>query len=99
RREWLGRARTPAEVHAHQWHPGARWCADELLRLFHDEASGGVFTTGVDAEELIVRPQDFFDNATPSENSLAADALLRLAAITGDPGYEDSPRAVVALLG
>ena len=31
-----------------------------------------------------MRPKDFEDNATPSENSLAAHALLRLAALTGD---------------
>ena len=61
-------------------------CADDLFRLFHDDESGGFFTTGSDAEALIVRPQDFFDNATPSENSLAADGLLRLAALTGDHG-------------
>ena len=37
---------------------------------------------------LIVRPKDYEDNATPSENSLAADALLRLAALTGETRYE-----------
>ena len=38
-----------------------------------------------DAEALVVRPKDFLDNATPSANSLAANGLLRLAALTGDP--------------
>ena len=52
--------------------------------LFADEERGGFFTTGTDAEALIVRPKDSQDNATPSENSLAADGLLRLAALTGD---------------
>ena len=33
---------------------------------------------------MILRPKDSQDNATPSENSLAADGLLRLAALTGD---------------
>jgi len=89
---------TLVEVDGPGWLREARWCADELLRLFHDPGSGGFFTTGTDAEALIVRPQDFFDNATPAENSLAADGLLRLAALTGDPGYEESPRAVLALL-
>ena len=60
-----------------------RWIAGDLLRLFHDDDAGGFFTTGVDAPALIVRPKDYEDNATPSENSLAADALLRLAALTG----------------
>ena len=86
---------TLAEVDDVSWLDAARWCADELFRLFHDEESGGFFTTGSDAEALIVRPQDFFDSATPSENSLAADGLLRLAAITGDATLEASPRQLL----
>ena len=89
---------TLAEVDSPAWITDARWCADELARLFADPESGGFFTTGNDAEALIVRPQDFFDNATPSENSMAADGLLRLAALTGDARYEESPRRVVGLL-
>jgi uncharacterized protein YyaL (SSP411 family) len=89
---------TLAEVDDVAWLTDARWCADELVRLFHDEQSGGFFTTGSDAEPLIVRPQDFFDNATPSENSLAADGLLRLAALTGDTALEDSPRRLLGQL-
>jgi uncharacterized protein YyaL (SSP411 family) len=91
---WL----TLAEVDDVAWLTRARECADELFRLFHDDESGGFFTTGSDAEALIVRPQDFFDNATPSENSLAADGLLRLAALTGDESLEASPRRLLAQL-
>jgi uncharacterized protein len=94
----LGATVTLAEVDDVAWLARAREYAGELVRLFHDEASGGFFTTGIDAEALIVRPQDFFDNATPSENSLAADGLLRLAAITGDPGLESGPRQLLSRL-
>jgi uncharacterized protein YyaL (SSP411 family) len=87
-----------AEVDDIAWLAAARDCADDLFRLFHDGETGGFFTTGSDAEALIVRPQDFFDNATPSENSLAADGLLRLAAITGDPALEESPRRFLTRL-
>jgi uncharacterized protein YyaL (SSP411 family) len=38
------------------------------------------------------------DNATPSGSSLAADALLRLAAFTGRGEYEDAARAAVSLV-
>ena len=89
---------TLAEVDDVAWLDQARWCAAELTRLFADEASGGFFTTGSDAEALIVRPQDLFDNATPSENSLAADGLLRLAALTGDEAYAAGPRRLLASL-
>jgi uncharacterized protein YyaL (SSP411 family) len=89
---------TLAEVDDVAWLAEAREVADELFRLFHDEQSGGFFSTGTDAEALIVRPQDFFDNATPSENSLAADGLLRLAALTGDDSLAESPRRLLGQL-
>ncbi len=90
---------TAAEFDDVTWLEDARAVAADLVRYFADPASGGVFTTGTDAEPLVVRPQDFFDNATPSENSLAADALLRLGAVTGDHGLVDEPRRLLALLG
>ena len=80
---------TMAEVDDPAWLADARPIVDDLIRLFEDEERGGFFTTGTDAETLIVRPKDVQDNATPSENSLAADALLRVAALTGDRRYED----------
>jgi uncharacterized protein len=79
---------TMAEVDDSSWLADARTVADELLRLFHDPDGRGFFTTGHDAEQLVVRPKDVFDDATPSANSLAANGLLRLAALTGDVRYE-----------
>jgi len=38
-------------------------------------------------EDLLFRPRDIQDNATPSGNSLAASALLLLAAYQGDGSY------------
>jgi len=80
---------TLAEVDDVSWLGDARTVADGLVDLFHDDERGGFFTTGTDAEALIVRPKDVQDNATPSENSLAANALLRLAALTGEATYEE----------
>ncbi|MDQ1468068.1 MAG: uncharacterized protein QOH10_2483 [Actinomycetota bacterium] len=84
----LGAVITLAELDDASWLDEATWIASDLLRLFHDDTDGGFFTTGVDAPALIVRPKDYEDNATPSENSLAAGALLRLAALTGEHRYE-----------
>jgi uncharacterized protein YyaL (SSP411 family) len=75
---------TLAEVDDVAWLADARHVGDELVRLFADDERGGFFTTGIDGDRLIVRPKDYQDNATPSENSLAASGLLRLAALTGD---------------
>jgi uncharacterized protein len=70
------------------WFERARELGDEMTRLFADRASGGFFQTGSDAEALLVRPRELYDNATPSGNSTAADVLLRLAAFTGNAEHE-----------
>ena len=90
---------TLAEVDDVSWLTDAQWVADELLRLFHDEKGGGFFTTGADAQPLIVRPKEYQDNATPAENSLAANGLLRLAAIGGVGRYEVPAAEVLGRLG
>jgi uncharacterized protein YyaL (SSP411 family) len=51
--------------------------AEDLIRLFRDGDSL-LYTTGADAEPLVVRPMDLLDGATPSANSVAARALIRL---------------------
>jgi uncharacterized protein YyaL (SSP411 family) len=83
---------TLAELDDVEWLREASHIADDLLARFADDEQGGVFTTGTDGEALIVRPKDYQDNATPSENSLAANALLRLSALTGEPRYADVAR-------
>lgn len=66
----------------------ARRLADAMITEFWDEENGGFFFTSNDHEELIVRNKDFYDNATPSGNSTAADVLLRLAKFTHEERYE-----------
>jgi uncharacterized protein YyaL (SSP411 family) len=61
----------------------ARRLADAMITEFWDVESGGFFFTSNDHEELIVRNKDFYDNATPSGNSVAADVLLKLAKFFG----------------
>ena len=66
----------------------AKRLADLLITEFWDEEAGGFYFTANNHEELLVRKKDFFDNATPSGNSVAADVLLKLARLTGDERYE-----------
>ena len=60
------------------WRERAQRVAAELLDLFWDEEPGGFFTTGSDAETLVVRPKEFVDGALPATNSIAIWALLRV---------------------
>ncbi|MDX1621111.1 MAG: hypothetical protein R3320_08985, partial [Nitriliruptorales bacterium] len=59
---------------------------------------GGYFQTAHDAEELYSRPKEIWDNATPSGNSLLAEAFVRLAALTGEHVWTQRAEEVVRLL-
>lgn len=65
-----------------QWYLAATDLANAMVKHFADPA-GGFFDTRDDHEDLILRPKDVQDNATPSGNALAACALLQLAAYEG----------------
>ena len=71
-----------------RWHRSSLAVAEAMLDLFWDDA-GGVFSTGADAEELLVRRRDFYDSPVPSANANAAFALLRVAAIHGRSDLAD----------
>ncbi len=89
---------TLVELDDPMWLMEARTVANDLVRLFGDPDAPGFFTTGSDAEALVVRAKDLFDDATPSANSLAASGLLRLAALTGDTDYEAPALAILEML-
>ncbi len=94
-----------ALVELHQSTDDPRWL-EEALRLaeqmtarFADPA-GGYFYTASDHEQLLTRPKDVQDNATPSGNALAATALLRLGRLTGRSDLEEAgDRTLVAMSG
>jgi uncharacterized protein YyaL (SSP411 family) len=72
----------------------ARTLADQIVERFADEANGGFFDTPIDHEQLITRPKDLFDNATPGGNSVAAEVFLRL----GDKYAEAARQTVESIL-
>jgi uncharacterized protein YyaL (SSP411 family) len=75
----------------------ARSLADVMIEHFWDDDEGGFFFTSDDHEELIVRNKDFYDNATPSGNSVAADVFLKLSRLTGEAKYEGYAVATLRL--
>ncbi len=89
---------TLAEVDDVSWIDDARATAAALIARFADHDAPGFFTTGDDAEALIVRPKDLMDNAVPAENSLAAEGLLRLASITGESSHAERAIAYLSTL-
>ena len=63
-------------LHAHR-------IATAMREQFRDSATGAWYDTAADAEPLITRPRDVFDNAVPAGPSLAQELMLRLAEIHG----------------
>ena len=82
-----------------QWIEHARETAETMLDHFWDVDRGGVFTTADDAEQLVARQKDLMDNATPAANSMAANGLLRLGALTGEMRYTNHAEQILRLLG
>jgi hypothetical protein len=65
---------------------------DITINLYGDGEGGGFFDRPSDASPmggLDVRRKPFQDSPTPSANSVAAIALIRMHAITDDPRYHD----------
>jgi uncharacterized protein YyaL (SSP411 family) len=82
----------------HRWLEIATETAHQLIAEYWDPEHGGLFTVSASAEQLIVRQKDLMDNATPSANSVAAYAFLRLAAITSDEHIAIHAHQILALL-
>ena len=67
-----------------QWFDFAQQLAAVLIEQFEDKTSGGFYFTSHDHEPLLQRRRDFADEATPSGNGIAAQALLRIGYLTGN---------------
>ena len=80
-----------------KWFASAKDLADEMIERFSDP-SGGFFDTPNEGESLLVRPKDLQDNATPSGNSLACEALLKLAAFTDNGKYRGLAERSLSLI-
>ena len=75
----------------------SRELADALLVHFEDRAQGGFFFTSHDHEKLFHRTKPGHDNATPSGNGAAAQALIALGHLVGEAKYIEAAERTVRL--
>ncbi len=79
--EWLGKAEKIAEI---------------LVALFWNGHESRLYDTPANGDELIIRPSESYDNATPSGSSMTAEALFKLSLITDNKEYLN---ILISLLG
>jgi hypothetical protein len=76
------------------WFSSAMQLTTDMLTHFRD-SQVGFFDTRDDHDSLLYRPKDLQDNATPSGNALAAQALLLMSAYTGNGDWRDRAEAML----
>ena len=81
-----------------KWFASAHELANEMIEKFNDP-NGGFFDTPHNGETLLIRPKDISDNATPSGNAMACEALLKLAAYTNNGKYRDLAEQALSIMG
>jgi uncharacterized protein YyaL (SSP411 family) len=81
-----------------RWYHAATEILDLMLERFRDPGGGILYSTSDDHERLLFRPKDFDDNAVPAGNSMAAEALLELALLSGEDRYRRAAEEVIAAL-
>jgi len=82
-----------------EWFEAGQSITVDMVDLFSDGGAPGFFATGRDAEALIARPKNYMDNPTPSDNSLAAEALQMLHALTGAAGLRSHVDGILIAAG
>ena len=73
--------------------------SQDFVDLFWDRENGGFFLYGDDGEQLLVRPKEVYDGATPSGNSVSALNFFRLARLTGETEWEDKAQQILETFG
>jgi hypothetical protein len=65
-----------------------------LDQHYWDQNGGGYFTSADDTNDVVVRLKSASDDAVPSANTIQLSNLAALAALTGDPRYDERARAI-----
>ena len=72
--------------------------ADLMVEKFFDAENGGFYLYASDGEQLISRPKEVYDGASPSGNSVAAAVLWRLSELTAEPKWREYAQKQFAFL-
>ena len=83
-----------------RWFTAAQEFTEEMVKKFSD-SEGGFFDTtneAAEASNLPIRPKELQDNAIPSGNALAVEALLKLDAFTGNADYRKRAEEALGLI-
>ena len=70
-----------------EWLTKTEKIADTLVSSFWDSHETRLYDTPEDGDDLIIRPTESYDNATPSGSSMTAEALFKLSLITNKSEY------------
>lgn len=81
-----------------RWYAWAEELVQRIQTHFADEGNGGFYDTSDDHERLIHRPKEVQDNAVPSGNAMAAQALVSLSLYTGNGEYWSYAESMVAAM-
>jgi uncharacterized protein YyaL (SSP411 family) len=74
-----------------RWYQAAHDLVDSAVACFWVTGEG-FYDTATDSEQLIARPRDLQDNATPSGNAMMATVLLKLSDLAMEHRYADLAR-------
>jgi uncharacterized protein len=80
-----------------RWLKEAHGLARAMVTQFWDEQAGTLYSTPQAHEPLLARPCSAEDGATPSGQSMAALALVRLARLTGDAGLRSKAQRLLSV--
>ncbi|MBW0118301.1 thioredoxin domain-containing protein [Pseudonocardia abyssalis] len=85
---------------APRWLDAATGLLDLALQRFSGEEPGAFFDTADDAEELLHRPRELTDNASPCGSSALTSALVTASVLVADGGrYRDAAEAALRSVG
>ena len=76
------------------WLQEAKLLTDKAIENYFDQEEQFFFYTSDDAEQLIARKKEVFDNVTPASNAVMVGNLFKLSVFFDLPKYEEIGRAM-----